>query len=158
MAKGVYKEWLKPEKLVLLQGWKRNGLTDEEIAKNIGISRKTLSEWKSKYRNIGDALKIGKQQANFIVENKLFKRAKDGNVTAMIFWLKNNWRDKYNDSTLGPEEVALMKERKRKAKAEAIIAEYQAEQITNSSSNVTGVTIVDDIPKEEGADDDNDKS
>lgn len=51
-----------------------------------------------------------------------------------------------------------MKERKRKAKAEAIIAEYQAEQITNSSSNVTGVTIVDDIPKEEGADDDNDKS
>lgn len=158
MAKGVYKEWLKPEKLVLLQGWKRNGLTDEEIAKNIGISRKTLSEWKSKYRNIGDALKIGKQQANFIVENKLFKRAKDGNVTAMIFWLKNNWRDKYNDSTLGPEEVALMKERKRKAKAEAIIAEYQAEQITNSSSNVTGVTIVDDIPKEEGADDDNYKS
>lgn len=86
MAKGVYKEWLKPEKLVLLQGWKRNGLTDEEIAKNIGISRKTLSEWKSKYRNIGDALKIGKQQANFIVENKLFKRAKDGNVTAMIFF------------------------------------------------------------------------
>lgn len=33
MAKGKYKEWLKPENLVRLQGWARDGLTDEDIAK-----------------------------------------------------------------------------------------------------------------------------
>ena len=49
MAKGKYQEWLEPEKLILIEGWARDGLTDEQIAKNIGISRSTLNEWKNKY-------------------------------------------------------------------------------------------------------------
>ena len=72
MAKGQYKKWLEPENLVLLQGWKRNGLTDDEIARNIGVRRETLWDWKKKYPNIANALKVGKEQANFLVENKLF--------------------------------------------------------------------------------------
>ncbi|MCQ2569379.1 MAG: terminase small subunit [Limosilactobacillus sp.] len=57
-----------------------------------------------------------------------------------------------------PQSDELMNAQVRKAKAEADIAEYQAQQITNTASDVTKITVVDDIPKEEGADDDNDKS
>ena len=90
MARGQYKKWLKQENLLLLQGWKRDGLTDEQIAHNIGIRRETLYDWIKKYPNISNALKMGKEQANFIIENALFKKAKNGHVTAQIFWLKNN--------------------------------------------------------------------
>ena len=33
MAKGKYQEWLEPEGLLKLEGWARDGLTDEQIAK-----------------------------------------------------------------------------------------------------------------------------
>lgn len=69
-----YKDWLAEDKLILLEGWSRN-LTDEQIANNIGISRSTLSDWKTKYSDISDALKRGKEVIDFEVENKLLKRA-----------------------------------------------------------------------------------
>lgn len=118
MSKGVYKEWLTLEKLSLLEGWKRNGLTDEQIAHNIGINVRTLDKWKVKYSQIGQSLKVGHEAANLIVERELFQKAVKGNTTAMIFWLKNNWRDKYNDSELSPEERKLAVARMKKLEAE----------------------------------------
>ena len=124
MALGKINEWLKKDKLILLEGWARDGLTDEQIAKNIGISRASLYEWKKKEVDIFDALKKGKEVIDFEVENALLKKAlgytitlnkqkvtKDGDVvditeevhvppdtTAQIFWLKNRkkeqWREK----------------------------------------------------------------
>ena len=32
MAKGKYEQWLTPEGLLKLEGWARDGLTDEQIA------------------------------------------------------------------------------------------------------------------------------
>lgn len=155
MAQGLYKEWLEPENLLLLQGWKRDGLTDEQIAHNIGINVRTLWKWKAKYGQIKQALKIGKQQANFIIENELFKKARKGNTTAMIFWLKNNWRDKYNDSQLSVEERDQAKQRARKLKAEADLAEFQAKMVANPDDVEDKTIIIDDIPKEkdDGEDD-----
>lgn len=75
MAKGKYEEWRKKEKLILLEGWARDGLTDEQIAKNMGISRSTLSDWKKKYSDISDILKKGKEVVDREVENALLKRA-----------------------------------------------------------------------------------
>lgn len=76
MAKGKYLEWINdPDKLKLLSGWARDGLTDEIIAKKIGISRSTLNEWKKKYPAISDTLKKGKEIADIEVEDSLFKRA-----------------------------------------------------------------------------------
>ena len=59
MAKGKYEYWLTAEGLLQLGGWARNGLTDEQIACNMGISRSTLNDWKSKYSDISDTLKGG---------------------------------------------------------------------------------------------------
>lgn len=120
MAKRKYEYWLTPEGLIKLEGWARDGLTDEQIAKNIGINRDTLYRWKKAHSDISDALKRGKEVIDRQVENALLKRAlgytydevtfEDGvevkrvrkqvapDTTAQIFWLKNrkpeDWRDK----------------------------------------------------------------
>lgn len=123
MAKGKYTKWLEPDNLLLLQAWARDGLTDEQIAHNMGIRRATLYVWKKKYPYISDALKKGKEVVDVEVENALLKRAlgydynevteirENGvvtqrkvvkkhvvpDVTAQIFWIKNRkpdiWRD-----------------------------------------------------------------
>jgi len=75
VAKGKYEKWITEEGLVLLEGWARNGLTDEQIAHNVGVSRSTLNDWKKKYPDISDALKKGKEVVDLQVENALLKRA-----------------------------------------------------------------------------------
>lgn len=123
MAKGKYTDWITPEGLLKIEGWARDGLTDEQIAKNIGISRSTLNVWKDRYSDISDALKKGKDVIDRQVENALLKRAlgyeyeevkekfEDDvitertvtkkevvpDTTAQIFWLKNRKPDKWRD-------------------------------------------------------------
>lgn len=73
--KGLYERWLTEEGLLRLEAWRRDGLTYAEIAHNIGITEKTLYEWVNKYSEIGEALKKGKEVADILVENALFKKA-----------------------------------------------------------------------------------
>lgn len=73
--KGKYHDWLTDEGLLTLEGWARDGLIDEQIAHNIGISRSTLNDWKLKYPDISDALKRGKEVVDRQVENALLKNA-----------------------------------------------------------------------------------
>ena len=98
-------EWIKPGNLTLLKGWARDGLTDAEIARRIGISLSTLYRWKN-YEVYGDgpvkapirqALKDGKEVIDYAVEGVLLKKAMEGDTTAMIFWLKNRRPDKWRD-------------------------------------------------------------
>jgi len=75
MAKGKFLPWLTDEGLIKLEGWARDGLTDDQIAHNIGIRRETLYDWKKKHPNISNALKRGKEVIDRQVENALLKRA-----------------------------------------------------------------------------------
>ena len=75
MAKGKYQRWLEPEGLTLLEGWARDGLTDEQIAAKIRINPATLYDWQKKFPKISEALKKGKEVVDFEVENALLKRA-----------------------------------------------------------------------------------
>ena len=97
MAKGKYREWLEPDNLKLLEGWARDGLTDEDIAANMGIVVSTLYDWKKKYSEISEALKKSKEAVDYKVENALLQSALAGNTTAQIFWLKNRRPDKWRD-------------------------------------------------------------
>ena len=119
MAKGKYEYWITPEGLLKIEGWARDGLTDEQIAANIGIGYSTLQTWKSKYQDIQDTLKKGKEVIDRQVENALLKRAlgyrydeitiENGietkrvtkevipDTTAQIFWLKNRKREAWTD-------------------------------------------------------------
>lgn len=133
MANGKYQQWLEPDGLLLLEGWARDGLTDEQIAHNMGIATSTLYTWKQAHKEILEALKRGKEVVDIEVENALLKRAMGydyieervevngngkrkvtqttkhvpGDTTAQIFWLKNRradrWRDKPTPTAEGNE-------------------------------------------------------
>lgn len=75
MAKGKYEKWLEPDNLLRIQGWARDGLTDKQVAHNIGISEQTLNVWKKKYPSLFESLKKGKEVVDIEVENSLLKRA-----------------------------------------------------------------------------------
>lgn len=138
MAKGKYQEWLTPDGLLLIEGWAREGATDEQIAQKIGIAPKTLYQWIDRFGEIGKAIKKGKAPVDFQVENALLKRALgydyeetitevygDGkkhvrkvkkhmppDVAAMAIWLKNRkptkWRDKPEQERKGDDEVKVI--------------------------------------------------
>jgi len=76
LAIGQYQQWLKPENLIRLKGWAIDGLTDEDIAHNMGIAVGTLYRWKNEHSEICEALKTSKEVADRIIENALFERAK----------------------------------------------------------------------------------
>ena len=123
MAKGKYEYWLTPEGLLKIEGWARDGLTDEQISRNMGIAYSTLRSWRDKFSAISAVLKKGKEVVDRQVENALLKRALgyeyeevkekfEGNVmtertvtkkevipdvTAQIFWLKNRKRETWAD-------------------------------------------------------------
>lgn len=75
MAKSKYEEWLTSEGLLKLEAWARDGLTDEQIAHNMGIAPKTLYRWKEQHSQICQSLKKGKEVVDIQVENALLKRA-----------------------------------------------------------------------------------
>ena len=76
MAKGKYEYWLTPDGLTRLEAYARDGLIDEQIAKNMGITATTLYDWKNKFPLISETLKRGKEVVDIEVENKLLQRAK----------------------------------------------------------------------------------
>ena len=75
MAKSKVDYWLTKDGLTLLEGWARDGLTDEQIAKKIGITARTLYRWKDKYSQICQSLKKGKEIVDTEVENALLNNA-----------------------------------------------------------------------------------
>ena len=124
------KEWLSPEGLALIEGWARDGMIEDDIAKKMGIVRSTLFAWKNKYPEITNALKAGKEVVDRRVESALLKRAlgyeyeevrqistKKPNgtkeirvekvnkvvppdTTAQIFWLKNRRPDIWRNNPI----------------------------------------------------------
>jgi hypothetical protein len=102
-----------------LTGWARDGLTNIQIAQNIGVGERTFSEWVTRFPAISAALKKGKEPVDIQVENALLRRALGydyeetitevedlgggrtkkhvrkvtkhvpADTTAQIFWLKN---------------------------------------------------------------------
>lgn len=123
MRRDKYKYWLTKEGLIKIEGWAKDGLSDEQIAHNIGINKGTIYQWKKKYKAIDEVLKKGKEVVDRQVENALLKRAlgydyeeetkmiaESGkksikvvkkhippDTTAIIFWLKNRKREQWRD-------------------------------------------------------------
>ena len=67
--------------LLRIEGWARDGLTDEQIGINMGISESTFCRWKDQFPQIVTALKKGKAPADTVVENALYKSATGYYVT-----------------------------------------------------------------------------
>ena len=120
MARKSYYEKMEiDDKLDLVEGWKRDGLTDDQVAKNLGVSKNTLIKWKREEVNFMNAIKKGKEVSDYELENALHKRAtgyyyeeetvtnqgeivtvrkyEHANPTSLIFALKNRLPHKYRD-------------------------------------------------------------
>lgn len=116
--KSKYNELVAP-KLDTIEGLYREGWTLAAIADFLGISERTLCNYKTQHPELAEALKRGNDDAVYAVENALFKSAcgyhyeeeellKNGvvatvqkyakpNVNAQIFFLKNRARSKWRD-------------------------------------------------------------
>ena len=81
MAHAEYKKWLEPDNLIKLRSWARDGLTNEQIAKKIGIKRQTFQRWLSTYSDMSDALKKGKEIVDAEIEDSLISIMKKHTVT-----------------------------------------------------------------------------
>lgn len=81
------------------------GLTEEQIANNLGISYQTLNERKNEFSDFADVLKRGKAAGINEVANKLFENAMSGNLGAQIFYLKAraNWKETNVNELTGPD-------------------------------------------------------
>ena len=63
------------EKLMLIQKWCRDGLSESQIANNLGVAMSTFSDYKIKHPELMEALKKGKEVFITEVENALAKKA-----------------------------------------------------------------------------------
>ena len=111
------------------------GSTDAQMADIIGVSEQTFNTWKHKHKSFLESLKRGKEEADAVIAQSLYHRAKgythkevklaqvDGQFTdekivdkhyppdptSCIFWLKNRqsgkWRDKQEVENSGNQEI-----------------------------------------------------
>jgi len=58
-----------------VKSWAKEGLTDYEISRRLGIGTTTLYDWKNKFPEFSEALKRAKKQADFRVKDSLYQRA-----------------------------------------------------------------------------------
>ena len=74
------------------------GLGTTQIARALGVSWDTIDRNRKRSADFEDALKRGQAKGLAQVTNSLFTSATDGNVTAQIFYLKNQdpktWKDR----------------------------------------------------------------
>ena len=121
MAKSKWEEV--KDKLILVEGWARDGLIDEQIANNLGISKTTFYKFKDEHSELSELLKKGKEVVDYQVENALLKNALEGNVTAQIYWLNNRkpkqWKNKRENIESNSEEITRVEQLLNKIKEEA---------------------------------------
>ena len=73
------------------------GLGPYQIARALGVSWDTINRNKKRNTEFAESLKRGKAKGLAQVTNSLFKSANDGNVTAQIFYLKNQDPEVWSD-------------------------------------------------------------
>ena len=72
------------------------GYGDEEVSRVLGIQRKTLID-RIKQNDLTSTIKNRKGNADKKVEAVLYKKAMEGNMTAIIFWLCNRQSDRWKN-------------------------------------------------------------
>lgn len=75
-AKSKYEELDIETRLPEIEQMARDGYTDENIFKTLGVSRPTFYSWKAKYEDFAEALRKGKGVVDAEIENKLLDNAR----------------------------------------------------------------------------------
>mgnify|MGYP001370478330 CR=1 FL=1 len=163
--KSKYYTHVKP-RLKEIEAWARNGLTDEQIAKNLGIAYSTFRKYRDEHSALSASLKKGKEVVDIEVENALLKRALgydyeeiktlieevDGkkkkkvekvtrhvpaDVSAGIFWLRNRKGFVWSNRD-------AIEAKRIEAEIEKLKAETEKLKNENSGAEPPKITIVDE--------------
>ena len=111
--------WVEEDGLLLVRQWLEAGMTDKQVAKNIGVTPQTIVDWKKRYEKFCFVFKQARNVANQELENAMFKSAtgyfveeealdRNGDIKVLKhyvapapqtqMWLSKNWMaDKYKD-------------------------------------------------------------
>ena len=110
------------------------GVTQTLIAQIVKISEPTLR------KNFRKELDTSKARANAIISQALFKKAKDGNVIAQIFWLKTQagWKEKNYHELTGKDGDKLFTEERQLIEIRKIFEEIDF----SKPKNITEASIV----------------
>ena len=73
--------WCTQDRLEILTAWAALGLDKEQIAKRMGITRKTLYVWQNKHPEIKAAIELGASGADNRMEHSLYQNGTDRYVT-----------------------------------------------------------------------------
>ena len=136
MVRPKVEDWLCEKGIAKLQDWASRGLSNEQIADNMGIVTSTFYRWVSEHKELKDAIKTTKDICDLQVENALFRRAvgysydeevtekinQDGqeiivsrkttrktippDTAALIFWLKNRKPEEWKDKQIVDASIA----------------------------------------------------
>ena len=99
-------DWLTDDALAELAAWARDGVTYEEMAKNIGCALSTFKLWRKKYPAISAAVTRTRARTDIEVENALFRSATGYTVKLVKqFKLKYSYVDEETGSTLEGERL-----------------------------------------------------
>ena len=84
------------------EAYAAQGLTMVQIANVLGIGETTLYEKQQEYSEFSEAIKSGRNKGIATITNALFTKAREGDNTAMIFYLKNQagWQDRVEKETI----------------------------------------------------------
>ena len=179
----MYAEWLKDENLNLIRSWKTRGLTNEQIAKNIGVTTTTLYKWQGQFIEFADALKRGREHAVAELENAAFKAAigyeveevkriivgSGGNRkerieqtkkhippnhTMLIFLMKNIGRHVWSNKPEHEETIRLQNE---KLKAELELLKAQTDRLSGEASTPFDDLLADMLMHDDASEDESDE-
>ena len=93
---------IKPTLRPFIREMASNGLTVAQIADCLGVSQSTLYGKQNEYKEFMDAIKKGRAEGLNKVSNALFEKATQGNVTAMIYYLKVRDRENWGENQPEP--------------------------------------------------------
>lgn len=122
-----YKSHVEP-RLNIIAAWAKSGLTIEQIAKNLKVAKSTFCTYMNKHQELSDALKENRDEADYAIENALYKKALEGDNTAMIFWLKNRQPKKWRDRQEIDSKISFGLGDLTEEQAEALIKSYTKEE------------------------------
>lgn len=141
------------DKLILVEGWARDGLTNEQIANNLGVSKTTFYKILNEHSELSELLKKSKEVVDFEVENALLKRALG------YEYEEKTYETSYDERT-GKSEERLTKRVTKQVSPDTTAQIYwlnnrrpkqwrnkQDEQITSTEDRVQ---IVNDLPESGG--------
>ena len=74
MAKSKYESHVLP-RFKEIESWVKQGATDEDIFKRLGIGKQTFYDYKKRYVDFADLLKKNYEYCTDQVENALFEKA-----------------------------------------------------------------------------------